>query len=133
MEIVKELNLNKNPKNYKNNSMFFAKNVKLDENGSNIVRDDGIELIKRIHDTLNPAYIVNCFATINELIYFVVVDEDASHHWLRIYRYNEEHKTIIKYRTEIPWNPYKQYNIAFDYLYNNGNELIISFCFLNYF
>jgi len=145
MEIVKELNLNKNPKQYKNNSMFFAKNVKLDENGTCIVRDNGIEEVKIIKDTLNgtssldTGSIIACFATINELIYFVKIerkmwDDDANNgeggdvivRCLRVYRYNEDTKKIIRYHTEITWN--KDYQISFDYLYNNGNELIISFC-----
>ena len=126
MEIVKELNLNKNPKQYKNNSMFFAKNVKLDENGSNIVRDTGTIPVKAIADLSNEYdSIRGCFATINELICFMEVTENGNS-VLKIYRYDETTEKIIIYHTDITYD--ENYKISFDYLYNNGGELIISFC-----
>ena len=42
MEIQKKLNLNKTPYNTLNYSMCFAKNVKLSEDNTSIITDNGV-------------------------------------------------------------------------------------------
>jgi predicted DNA-binding protein (MmcQ/YjbR family) len=45
MDIVKKLDLNKNPRLVDNNSLIFAKNIKLDHSSSYFTNDDGFEEI----------------------------------------------------------------------------------------
>lgn len=44
-DIVKGLNLNKNPKGVPNGSLIFAKNIKLDDNANNITNEEGLKSI----------------------------------------------------------------------------------------
>ena len=40
-DIIKGLNLNKDPKGVPNGSLIFAKNIKLDDDGINLTNEEG--------------------------------------------------------------------------------------------
>lgn len=124
--IVKELNLNQNPQYVKNNSLVFAKNIKLDALGSNIVMDDNIVNNKVINACSTKGYnnikIAGCISTPTELIVFF---KDSASDNLKIARYNEDKDKVIFIDTKINYNGGE---ISGTYNYNVRNELIVIFC-----
>lgn len=96
--IVPKLNLNKNPQVVENNSLVFAKNIKVTKDGT-ITRDDGISEVTAISNILDTGYWGNKlvgYIPYNTSIYLFVFNtsDDSSH----IYKYDEKEDTC----TEIP-------------------------------
>ena len=84
--IVPKLNLNKTPQIVENNSLIFAKNIKVMKDGS-IVTDDGISRIDTLAHYVSSGYYIVSYIPYNTCIYFflyknVIID-------------NEENETII--------------------------------------
>lgn len=122
--IVKELNLNKNPQYVKNNSLVFAKNIKVDALGNNIVTDDNIDYCKVSEICKIKGYnkIAGCISTPAEIIVFL---KSVTGNKLHIARFNEEYDSTIFIYTQINYNGGE---INGTYNYNVRNELIIIFC-----
>ena len=97
-KIINKLNLNRSPQLVENNSLIFAKNIKLDETTGNIVNDDDlrvsniIEYIRSLEDYKNHK-IVGGITTPNELLLFVYF-ETRNENGIRIIRYNEYYDKI---------------------------------------
>lgn len=133
--IVKDLNLNQNPQYVKNNSLVFAKNIKLDDLGNNIVMDDNIVDNKVISACKDKGFehikIAGCISTPNELIVFFKdnkVSEDPENpkdNTLKIARYNEDLDSVQFINTNIIYN---EGEINGTYNYTVRQELIIIFC-----
>ncbi len=125
--IIKELNLNQNPQYVKSHSLVFAKNIKLDELGNNIVMDDNIINNKVISACSDEGFtdikIAGCISTPTELIVFF---EDASNdNILQIARYNETKDKVTFIKSHIAYNGGE---INGTYNYTVRQELIIIFC-----
>ena len=71
--IVPKLNLNKTPQIVENNSLIFAKNIKVMKDGS-IVTDDGISRITSLVYYLTTGYSVVGYIPYNTCIYFFLYD-----------------------------------------------------------
>ena len=125
--IIKELNLNQNPQYVKSHSLVFAKNIKLDELGNNIVMDDNIINNKVISACSNEGFtditIVGCISTPTELIVFFK-DATAENN-LQIARYNEVEDRVTFIESNIAYNGGE---INGTYNYTVRQELIIIFC-----
>ena len=80
--IVPKLNLNKTPQIVENNSLIFAKNIKVMKDGS-IVTDDGISRITSLAYYLTTGYSIVGQIPYNTCIYFFL--------------YNGTNSIIIKY------------------------------------
>lgn len=80
--IVPKLNLNKTPQIVENNSLIFAKNIKVMKDGS-IVTDDGISRITSLSYYLTTGYSIVGYIPYNTCIYFFL--------------YNGTTSTIVKY------------------------------------
>lgn len=119
MEIQKKLNLNKTPYNTLNYSMCFAKNVKLSEDSTSIITDNGVSLALPTGDLQIDGNIVGIIPCSNEL----VILTDAN----KIYRGKEQFNTNVLdlVECETAWT-YSGGTINGAYTYNVKNELIIS-------
>ena len=146
-EIIKELTLNFHPKNYKNNSLFDAQNIKISEDGSCLENDNELESVSRINDFLSGLdisyHIVHILPCNNELILFV--NNTALRRTINemfIVRYSEiGHKIAIVYGQKNILNgtnyitgiscknyTYDKLHVSADFTYNVSGALIISFC-----
>lgn len=112
-DIVKGLNLNKNPKGVPNGSLIFAKNIKLDDDANNITNEEGLKSIVNLQE--NDGNIVGFITTDKEIIIFT----DAN----KIIRYKEETNEIVYTNTNWVYNGGK---IHGTYNYNINNDLIIA-------
>ena len=116
MEIVKELNLNKNPQGVKNGSLVNAWNIKLSSDASYLTADDGI------HDVINNNINGNIVGVIPCNKEFVVLTNTNN-----IYRFQEDENgninNIITCTTG--WH-YSGGEIKGTYSYNVNGELIIA-------
>lgn len=112
-DIVKGLNLNKNPKGVPNGSLIFAKNIKLDDDANNITNEEGLKSIVNLQK--NDGNIVGFINTDKEIIIFT----DAN----KIIRYKEETNEIVYTNTNWVYNGGK---IHGTYNYNINNDLIIA-------
>ena len=112
-DVVKGLNLNKNPKGVPNGSLIFAKNIKLDDDANNITNEEGLKSIVNLQEA--DGNIVGFITTDKEIIIFT----DAN----KIIRYKEESNEII--HTNINWI-YNGGKIHGTYNYNINNDLIIA-------
>lgn len=125
--IIKELNLNQNPQYVKSHSLVFAKNIKLDELGNNIVMDDNIINNKVISACSNEGFtditIAGCISTPTELIVFFKDATDENK--LQIARYNEVEDRVTFIESHITYNGGE---INGTYNYTVRQELIIIFC-----
>uniref|UniRef100_A0AAU8MJJ2 Stabilization protein n=1 Tax=Geladintestivirus 1 TaxID=3233133 RepID=A0AAU8MJJ2_9CAUD len=97
--IIPKLNLNKVPQIVDNNSLIFAKNIKLRKNGS-IVRDDGIVNVKfpnnyRLYDIVG--YIAD-----NTKIYFFLYNKENK--YSRIIQYNESNDVVTRINCNWNWS-----------------------------
>lgn len=119
MEIQKKLNLNKTPYNTLNYSMCFAKNVKLSEDNTSIITDNGVSLALPTGDLQIDGNIVGIIPCSNELV--ILTDAD------KIYRGKEQFNTNVLdlIECETAWT-YSGGTINGAYTYNVKNELIIS-------
>lgn len=125
--IIKELNLNQNPQYVKSHSLVFAKNIKLDELGNNIVMDDNIINNKVISACSNEGFtditIAGCISTPTELIVFF--KDATAENKLQIARYNEVEDGVTFIESHIAYNGGE---INGTYNYTVRQELIIIFC-----
>lgn len=126
MELIKELSLNRHPQDCKNLSLVGAKNIKISNDGANIVNEEGLisnEYIKNVlySNYLNNYNIVGIISTSKELILFINTINKNS-----IYRFFEnEHNIIDSYKyIGVNWE-YNGGKIKGAYTYNINNELII--------
>jgi len=155
-DIVKELSLNYSPKNYKNNSLYYAKNVKINKDGNILENENSLIDVNVINNFLNTFYgntnlfgqskyiIKYVLACNNELLLFIqhknigYYNEDSS---LTIVRYNEESRNIAIvygekrvhedgtiYYIGINHPVSRDFKITADFTYNVDDALIISFC-----
>lgn len=125
--IIKELNLNKNPQYVKNNSLVFAKNVKVDALGNNIINDDNIDysLVTEAYKLKGYNKIAGCISTPTEIVVFLKYEDSENGNKLHIARFNEEYNHTLFIHTNINYN---EGEINGTYNYNVRNELIIIFC-----
>ncbi len=125
--IIKELNLNQNPQYVKSHSLVFAKNIKLDELGNNIVMDDNIINNKVISSCSDEGFtditIAGCISTPTELIVFF--KDATAENKLQIARYNEVEDRVTFIKSKIAYNGGE---INGTYNYTVRQELIIIFC-----
>ena len=125
--IIKELNLNQNPQYVKSHSLVFAKNIKLDELGNNIVMDDNIINNKVISACSDKGFtditIAGCISTPTELIVFF--KDATAENKLQIARYNEVEDKVTFIESHIAYNGGE---INGTYNYTVRQELIIIFC-----
>ena len=87
MRVIPKLNLNQNPQNCEEGSLMFAKNMKLDSDGS-LVSDFGYNDISVLSDKQIVGHIVG----LDNIIYIFTHTDDNS----EIYEYNEKTKTATK-------------------------------------
>ena len=125
--IIKELNLNQSPQYVKSHSLVFAKNIKLDELGNNIVMDDNIINNKVISACSDKGFtditIAGCISTPTELIVFF--KDATAENKLQIARYNEVEDRVTFIESNIVYNGGE---INGTYNYTVRQELIIIFC-----
>lgn len=144
-DIVKELSLNYHPKNYKNNSLYDAKNVKLSDDGSILENENILEendIIKTFLDKYlkgnSYSYkIIHVIPCNNEFILFVQQQVDNVK-TIVLLRYDEkDNKIAIVYGDCIEHSDdnYKYNGLSYndgvysgDFTYNVDSALIISFC-----
>jgi len=144
MDIVKELNLNRNPKAVSNGSLVCAKNIKLSADGSFITNDDGfssaivtaesVDELKISNVTLPEEPITVLYGSIvgyinmpNEIVIFCYTFTEAP-------RYNYIYRLIERKDgtgvVVIPVNSSWRYTINSTIIgtgyYNSNNELIIA-------
>ena len=97
MKVIPKLNLNQNPQNCEEGSIMFAKNIKLDHDGS-FTSDFGYEdLSKCTSDTVN--FVGHIVGLDNKIYLFSHTDIEDS-----IYEYDEITKTAIKLETSWTYN-----------------------------
>ena len=104
--IVPKLNLNKTPQIVENNSLIFAKNIKVMKDGS-IVTDDGISRIDTLAQYVSSGYYIVGYIPYNTCIYFflyknVIIDNEENETSI-IVKYDETNPTIIT-PIECNWN-----------------------------
>ena len=87
MRVTPKLNLNQNPQNCEEGSLMFAKNMKLDSDGS-LVSDFGYENIFALQNKQIVGHIVG----LDNIIYIFTHTNENS----EIYEYNEKTKTAKK-------------------------------------
>ena len=121
MDIIKRLNLNKNPQHADNYSMCFAKNIKLSDDSTTIITDNGFKLSLSTGEV--EGNIVGIIPCSTEIVIFTYNENNFSSH---IYRGKE----IINNQLEITevitaWN-YSGGKINGTYTYNVKGELIIA-------
>lgn len=87
MRVIPKLNLNQNPQNCEEGSLMFAKNMKLDSDGS-LVSDFGYNDISALSDKQIVGHIVG----LDNIIYIFTYTNNNS----EIYEYNEKTRTAIK-------------------------------------
>ena len=92
MRVIPKLNLNQNPQNCEEGSLMFAKNMKLDSDGS-LVSDFGYENLFAISDKTIVGHIVG----LDNIIYIFTHTNNIS----EIYAYNE--KTEIATKIQCGW------------------------------
>lgn len=83
--IVPKLNLNKTPQIVENNSLIFAKNIKVMKDGS-IVTDDGISRIDTLDQTLSSGKSIVGYISYNTCVYLFLFDGNDSY----IVKYDEK-------------------------------------------
>lgn len=114
MNLIKELNLNKNPQYAKEGSFVYAKNIKISNDSNCIITDDGLRNVL-IGANLIQGDIVDVVSTDKELIIFTNNN--------KIYRYSETTtKTTL---CDVPWE-YNGGEIIGTYCYNCNNQLILA-------
>ena len=121
MDIIKRLNLNKNPQHADNYSMCFAKNIKLSDDSTTIITDNGFKLSLSTGEV--EGNIVGIIPCSTEIVIFTYNENNLSSH---IYRGKE----IINNQLEITevntaWS-YSGGKINGTYTYNVKGELIIA-------
>lgn len=87
MRVIPRLNLNQNPQNCEEGSLMFAKNMKLDSDGS-LVSDFGYKDISALSDKQIVGHIVG----LDNIIYIFTHTDNNS----EIYEYNEKAETATK-------------------------------------
>ena len=137
MEIVKQLNLNRNNQVVPNGSLVCAKNIKLSADGSFITNDDGFNFamedntplenlkIKNIGDAVRSGLQGNIVGYINCPNEIVVFTEGSG--YSHIYRLIEDinGETLCSFEVRSAWT-YNGGKIVGSYYYNINKELIIS-------
>lgn len=124
MNIVKELNLNKNPNVVPNGSLVFAKNIKVSPDNSYITNEEGLTYA---FSTPVSGTIVGIIPCIKEIVILSYLEADTGEASSHIYRCVENEVTGLLDLTEIysAWN-YSGGKITGTYTYNVNNELIIA-------
>lgn len=124
MNIVKELNLNKNPNIVPNGSLVFAKNIKVSPDNSYITNEEGLTYA---FSTPVSGTIVGIIPCIKEIVILSYLEADTGEASSHIYRCVENEVTGLLDLTEIysAWN-YSGGKITGTYTYNVNNELIIA-------
>lgn len=90
--IVPKLNLNKTPQIVENNSLIFAKNIKVMKDGS-IVTDDGISRIDTLDQTLSTGKSIVGYISYNTCVYLFLFDGNDSY----IVKYDEKNPLTLTY------------------------------------
>ena len=125
-DIVKELNLNKHPKNCNNLSLVYAKNVRVSNDGSCLQNEESILSHQVISSALENKVIVG-YIPCNKEIIFVVTDREFRNNDSEInaslYRYDELSNTIKEV-----YSNYKYHggNITGTFTYNIKSHLILA-------
>ena len=125
-DIIKGLNLNKDPKGVPNGSLIFAKNIKLDDDGVNITNEEGF--IEALGVDVNgeklKGHIVGTITCNKEIVLFTY-DEVSKQSY--IYRAkevdNKDELTLIPVQTAWKWSGGV---IHGTYTYNVNGDLIIA-------
>lgn len=128
--IIPSLNLNHTPQQIQTNSLIFAKNIKLDDNGGALIKDDDIKIVSKIqeaieyyHHSQNDKFsltIKGSIATPRELVVFCYSNAGN----IVILRYNEDYDKVTTINTSLTYNNGEYIG---SYNYNARNELIIVF------
>lgn len=125
-DIIKELNLNKHPKNCKNLSLVYAKNVRVSNDLSCIQNEEGIYEHSSLLTQLTHKIIVG-YIPCNKEIIFITTDsipQDVDHPVTAyIERYNE-----LDDDCDLVYSNYKYYGgeIKGTFTYNINSELILA-------
>ena len=90
--IVPKLNLNRTPQVVENNSLIFAKNIKVNKDGS-ITRDTGISSITPVNNYVSNGYTIVGFITYNTCVYFFLFH--SKNEISKILRYDEKVPNIV--------------------------------------
>jgi hypothetical protein len=124
MNIVKELNLNKNPNIVPNGSLVFAKNIKVSPDNSHITNEEGMTIA--FNGKIEGA-VVGIIPCIKEIVILSHLEADTGESASHIYRCTENDTTGLLDIVEVnnTWS-YSGGKIVGAYTYNVNNELIIS-------
>lgn len=118
MELIKELNLNKDPQSVKNNSLICAKNIKISEDGKYITNDDAIERLFVFDE--GSTKIVGVISCNTELVIFTYADDtDKS----EIFIYYESLKTLTAVKSDWKWSHGEVFGT---YTKNVKDEIIVA-------
>lgn len=124
-DIIKGLNLNKDPKGVPNGSLIFAKNIKLDDDGMNITNEEGfIEAlgVDSIGEELKGK-IVGTITCNKEIVLFTYDDTTKQSFIYRAQEVDNSDKlNLIPVQTAWKWSGG---TIHGTYTYNVNNELIV--------
>lgn len=124
MNIVKELNINKNPNAVPNGSFVFAKNIKVSPDNSHITNEEGLSLA---FSSYVKGKIVGIIPCIKEVVILSYLEDDKGNGQSFIYRAKENENTGLLDLNDVAtaW-VYSGGKIVGDYTYNVNNELIIA-------
>ena len=116
MNIVKELNLNKNPNVVPNGSLVFAKNIKVSPDNSYITNEEGLTYA---FSTPVSGTIVGIIPCMKEIVILSYLEADTGEHSSHIYRCVENEVTGLLDLTEVysAWS-YSGGKIVGTYTYN---------------
>lgn len=117
MEIIKQLNLNKTPKDVKNGSIVCAKNMMIDDTGSFLTNENGLKVSFECPN--ETEFIVGCIPCNSEIVIFTYERNNGKS---RIYRQKNDYSVIEVYNN---WT-YNGGTITGTYSYNYKGELIIA-------
>lgn len=115
VEIVKQLNINRHPRDCSDYSLVSAGNMKLTHDKHSLTNEEGIENNSVIKTAIGNSTIVGIIPTSTELVIFTNTN--------KIYRYNERTNTCTLVNSKWTWSGGK---IKGTYTTNVNNDLIIA-------
>lgn len=149
MEIIKQLSLNKNPQAVPNGSLLFAKNMKLAQEGSVLVTDDGFD--KRFKYYVNNSFTDSCPGTLlgfcacnEEIVLFIKNDSKGyiyrcvPHTKAKDYKFYKSYLSVINsilaydedyfvcFKVNTNWKYKGSNKITASYTYNINGDLIVA-------
>lgn len=116
MNIIPELNLNKHPKDIKNNSLVAAENVMI-SNDNSLLQTENLIVKSKILNNINNINIIYALPCNKEILFFNLKDNNT----IDIIRFNEENG---QYKTVLTGFEYNNGKLLGTFTYNKGNLIV---------